>query len=73
MLGIDKVNKVAENDTIIIYIPNLKIDKGGKVEIRDFHFSQGFSRLFCVYFIPSVARDEIFTKQSRKPEGKVKP
>ena len=57
---------------LTIYIPNLRIDKGGKVEIREFYFSQGISRLFCDYFIPSVARDEIISKQSRNPEGKVK-
>jgi len=43
-------------------------DKGGKVEIREFHFSQGILRLLCDYFIPSVARDEIITEQSRNPE-----
>ena len=70
--GIKFREKEKNNRGITIYIPNLKIEKGGKVDIRDFHFSQGISRLFCEYFIPSVARDEIFTKQSRNPEGKVK-
>ena len=39
---------------------------------QEFHFSLGISRLFCDYFIPRYARDEIITKQSRNPLGKVK-
>ena len=36
---------------------------------QEFHFSLGISRLFCDYFIPRYARDEIITKQSRNPLG----
>jgi len=39
---------------------------------HEFHFSLGISRLFCDYFIPRYAWDEIITKQSRNPLGKVK-
>ena len=39
---------------------------------QEFYFSLGISRLFWDYFIPRYARDEIITKQSRNPLGKVK-
>ena len=54
-----------------IYLFILRIDKGGNIFTREIHFTEGIQDLFWKKNIPSVARDVIFSKPVKNPQGKV--
>ena len=56
---------------IIIYIPVSRVGKGWKVNIREFHFPEGFRDFFMPIPSRALARDGMGLKKSRNPKGKL--
>ena len=54
---------------ISIYLPILRIDKGGNFFTRENHFTKGNRDWFGENNIPSAARDVIFPKPVEIPRG----
>ena len=59
-----------ERQVLSIYALILRIYKGGNFFIRENHFTKGNRDWFWENNIPSIARDVIFSKPVKVPQGK---